>query len=326
MEYRRLGTSDIMISVIGLGTWAIGGWSWGGTDVEKSIEAIRAFIDNGGNFIDTAPVYGLGLAEEIVGKAIKGKREKVILATKCGLVWDTEKGSFFFQEEDKGVHRYLGKESIKKEVDKSLKRLNTDYIDLYQIHWLDRTTPVEDIVDALLEIKKAGKVREIGICNAGTLEIEEFIRHIKIQSDQEKFNMIDMEARFDNIPYCVKNNISFIAYSPLEKGLLSGKITMDRTFPKEDARSYESRFSPQVRGKILNLLSEFDKLKTKYNITTAQLTLAWTRMIPGVSCLLVGARNVEQVLENLGSSEVFLEQKDWNYIFDYIERKAESIL
>jgi len=325
MEYKALGSTDIMISTIGLGTWAMGGWAWGGTNEEMAIKTIQAFIDNGGNLIDTAPVYGLGLSEEIVGRAVKGRRDKVVLATKCGLVWDIEKGSFFFQESDKPVYRYLGRESIKKEIDKSLKRLNTDYIDLYQIHWLDRTTPVEEVIGTLLEIKKEGKIREIGICNVGKLEIEEFTKHIKLQSDQEKFSMLDMEARFDNIPYCANNNISFIAYSPLEKGLLSGKVTLDRVFPKDDDRSHESRFSPQVRGKILNLLAEFDKLNIKYNITTAQLILAWTRMIPGVSSLLVGARNVDQVLENIRSSEVFLDQNDWNYIFDYVERKAESI-
>ncbi|HEM55810.1 MAG TPA: aldo/keto reductase [Thermodesulfobium narugense] len=325
MEYRKLGTSNIMISTIGLGTWAIGGWSWGGTDVERAIETIKAFIDNGGNFIDTAPAYGLGLSEEIVGEAIKGKRDKVVLATKCGLVWDTEKGTFFFQENDKPVYRYLGKESIENELNQSLRRLNTDYIDLYQIHWLDRITPAEEVMGTLLKAKEEGKIREIGICNAGTLEIEEFMKYAKIQSDQEKFSMLDMEARFENIPYCVKNNISFIAYSPLEKGLLSGKVTLDRVFPKDDNRSFESRFSPQIRGKILNILAEFNRLKEKYNITTAQLILAWTRMMPGVSCLLVGARRAEQVIENLKSSDIFLEQSDWNYIFDYVERKAESI-
>jgi aryl-alcohol dehydrogenase-like predicted oxidoreductase len=325
MEYRALGSTNIMISTIGLGTWAMGGWSWGGTDEEMSIKTIHAFIDNGGNFIDTAPAYGLGLSEEIVGKAIKGRREKIVLATKCGIVWDIEKGTFFFQENDKPVYRYLGKESIKNEVDQSLRRLNSDYIDLYQIHWLDRITPAEEVIGTLLDIKKEGKIREIGICNVGKIELEEFTKHIKLQSDQEKFSMLDMEARFDNIPYCANKNISFIAYSPMEKGLLSGKVSLDRVFPKDDARSHESRFSPQVRGKILNLLAEFDKFKIKYNITAAQLILAWTRMIPGVSCLLVGARNVEQVLENIKSTEVFLDQNDWNYIFDYVERKTEGI-
>ncbi|MEC9468135.1 MAG: aldo/keto reductase, partial [Pseudomonadota bacterium] len=156
MLTREIGRSGIEASAIGLGTWAIGGWMWGGTDEAKSISAIQASIDEGISLIDTAPAYGQGLSEEIVGKAIAGRREKVVLATKCGLVWHTQKGNHFFDYDGKPVHRYLGKDAIVHEVEQSLKRLGTDHIDHYITHWQDPTTPIAETMEALETLKTQG--------------------------------------------------------------------------------------------------------------------------------------------------------------------------
>lgn len=153
MRYRSLGQSGIQASVVAFGAWAIGGWPWGGTDESNAIAAIHKALDLGMNLIDTAPAYGLGLSEEIVGKALQGRRDKAIIATKCGLVWHTDKGTYYFTEYDKPVYRYLGPESIRYEVEQSLKRLRTDYIDLLQTHWQDPTTPIEDTMGELLRLK-----------------------------------------------------------------------------------------------------------------------------------------------------------------------------
>lgn len=156
MKTRTLGTTQINTSVIGLGTWAMGGWMWGGTDEKQSIDAIRASIDNGVTLIDTAPAYGLGKSESLVSQAIKGRREDVVLATKCGLVWHTQQGNHFFEEEGQQVHRYLGQESIRFELEQSLRRLQTDYIDLYITHWQDETTSIEETMGTLMALKKKG--------------------------------------------------------------------------------------------------------------------------------------------------------------------------
>src|SRR5882724_5273624 len=191
MLYRPLGQSGIQASVIGLGTWAIGGWMWGGTDEAKAIRAIQVSLDAGITLIDTAPAYGLGLSETIVGKAVAGRRDKVVIATKCGLVWHVKRGDPFLDEKGKAIHRYLGSESIRYEVEQSLKRLNTDYIDLYQTHWQDVTTPIEETMKTLLDLKKQGKIRAIGVSNCAVEQLEAYRKIGPLDSAQEKYSMLD---------------------------------------------------------------------------------------------------------------------------------------
>mgnify|MGYP005812061173 CR=1 FL=1 len=175
MLTRPIGSSGIKASVVGLGTWAIGGWMWGGTEEKQSVEAIQHSIDEGISLIDTAPAYGQGLSETIVGKAIEGRRDKVVLATKCGLVWHTQKGNHFFDYDGKPVHRYLGKESIIHELEQSLTRLKTDYIDLYITHWQDPTTPVQETMEALETLKSQGKIRAIGASNVSADNLKAYL-------------------------------------------------------------------------------------------------------------------------------------------------------
>ncbi|MBM3712895.1 MAG: aldo/keto reductase, partial [Actinobacteria bacterium] len=178
MKFIKLGGADIEVSVVAFGAWAIGGLWWGGTDEKNSIEAIKASLENGINFIDTAPAYGKGLSEEYVAKAIKGRRDSVVIATKCGLRWDLNKGLYFFDyPSGEQVYRFLGKESIEYELDLSLKRLKTDYIDLYQIHWQDPTTPISETMEMLLRLKDKGKIRAIGVSNASFEQIKEYLKY-----------------------------------------------------------------------------------------------------------------------------------------------------
>ncbi|MBZ0257422.1 aldo/keto reductase, partial [bacterium] len=207
MKCRPFGQSGIEASVITLGTWAIGGAWWGGTDETDSIDAIRASIDNGVNFIDTAAVYGFGVSETLVGKAIEGRRDQVFIATKCGLRWDFDKGQHFFDLEGKAVHRYTGAESIRWEVEQSLKRLNIDCIDLYQTHWQDPTTPAEETMTALMGLKKEGKIRAIGVSNCDSNRMKQYANVGPLDSDQEKFSMLDPEINDDQVPYCMENNV-----------------------------------------------------------------------------------------------------------------------
>lgn len=317
MLYRKLGNSGIEASVIALGTWAIGGWMWGGNDEEESIKAIDASIDNGINLIDTAPVYGFGLSEEIVGKAIKNKRDKVVLATKCGLRWDLEKGEFHFYSDEKTVikdsskmkvYKYLHPDSIKEEIERSLKRLQTDYIDLYQTHWQDSTTPIEDTMAVLLKLKEEGKIRSIGVSNAN---IEQMKRYGNIDTDQEKYNMLQRKVEeLGNTDYCYENNIAFLAYSPLAQGVLTGKINSDRKYNEGDVRLNHPLYQKENLDKINKMLKEFTPIAEKHNATLGQLISAWTFNRRGVTHLLIGARNAEQAIENAGAGSIELKSED----------------
>jgi methylglyoxal reductase len=202
MMQREIGSSGLRASAIGLGTWAIGGWMWGGTDEQQSIAAIQASIDEGVSLIDTAPAYGQGRAEEIVGQAIKGRRDKVVLATKCGLVWHTTKGTHFFDYDGKPVHRYLGANSIVHEVEQSLKRLGTDHIDLYITHWQDRTTPISETMEALQKLKEQGKIRAIGASNVSPDELEAYLAAGGPDALQEEYSMIKREIETALLPAC----------------------------------------------------------------------------------------------------------------------------
>ena len=326
MRFRALGQSGIEASVVAIGTWAIGGWKWGGTDEQDSIDAIRAGLDAGLNFVDTAPAYGLGLSEEIVGRAIADRRDEVVLATKCGMVWDTDKGEYFIDEYDKSLHLYLGPESIREEVEASLRRLDTDYIDLYQTHWQDATTPIEDSMAELLKLKDEGKIRAIGVSNATVEHMEEYREVGPIDSDQEKYNMLDRDIEEGNLPYCRENNIAVLAYSPLAQGLLTGKMGPEREFAEGDLRRDDERFSVENRRRAAAMHEELKPIAKKYNFTLAQLTIAWTVEQPGLTHALVGARNPRQARENARAAEVELSENDVAEITRILEKHQDHIV
>ncbi|MBP2234449.1 aryl-alcohol dehydrogenase-like predicted oxidoreductase [Sinorhizobium kostiense] len=307
---REIGRSDVTASAVGLGTWAIGGWMWGGTDEAESVAAIQASLDAGVSLIDTAPAYGLGRSEEIVGKAIAGRRDKAVIATKCGLVWHTQEGNHFFDQDGKPVHRYLGRASIIHEVEQSLRRLGTDHIDLYITHWQDATTPIEETVAALEDLKRAGKIRAIGASNVNRSELEKYIKTGSLDAIQERYSMIDREIEADLLPLTVANGVSTLSYSSLALGLLSGTIGPDRVFSGDDQRKDNPRFSVANRQKARNFAEAIRPVAERHGASVAQTVIAWTLRQPGVTFALCGARNPSQALDNARAGTLRLSDED----------------
>jgi aryl-alcohol dehydrogenase-like predicted oxidoreductase len=317
MKLRKLGTSGISASVIGLGTFAIGGWFWGGTDEKKAIEAIHASLDMGVNLIDTAPIYGFGVAERIVGTAIKGRRDKVILATKCGLRWDTDKGEFNGYADEKSpsdtpakyeIHRYLGPDSIRYEIEESLRRLGTDYIDLYQTHWQEATTPIEVTREALLALQKEGKIRAIGVSNVTVLQLKQYGA---IASAQEKFSLLDRGIEKKGIvDACVSAGTAFLSYFTLEQGLLTGTMPPERSFPEGDTRRTNALFSPESISRVNEIVAELRPFAEKYKATLAQVVIALTALQRGITHVLVGARDAVQARENASAGSLEFSAED----------------
>ncbi len=307
---RVIGTSGIQATAVGLGTWAMGGWMWGGTDEALAIKAVQASLDEGTTLIDTAPAYGLGKSEELVGRAIKGRRDQVVLSTKCGLVWHTQEGNHFFDQAGKPVHRYLGKESIIHELEVSLKRLGTDYIDHYITHWQDPTTPVDETLAALEQLKQQGKIRSIGISNVSSEDLASYLAAGSVDAIQECYSMLDRDVEKSLLPICQTNNVSILSYSSLALGLLSGKIGPDRQFEGDDLRKDNPRFSTANRQKIATLFDEIRPIADENKLTLAQLVIAWTIQQPGITFALCGARNPEQAVENAKAGRAQLKPED----------------
>ena len=324
MQYRQLGNSDLEVPVVSFGAWAIGGWMWGGTDDREAIRALQTAIDAGMTCVDTAPVYGMGHSEIVVGKAINGRRDKVILATKCGLRWDCQEGEFFFDTRMNDgtpvkVYRNLKPESIRWECEQSLLRLGVDYIDLYQCHWPDKTTPLEDTMDILLRLQKEGKIRWIGVSNFTPEMMDICLKQGVIVSNQPKYNALVRDIESDILPYCREHNIGVLAYSSIAQGLLTGKVTVDRIFPETDTRSRNALFSRENRRRVLEMLKQVKPIAESHNATLAQVFIAWTVAQPGITTALVGARNSEQVLENMKAGELFLSQEEISAIRNLVE-------
>ncbi|OGB78185.1 MAG: aldo/keto reductase, partial [Burkholderiales bacterium RIFCSPLOWO2_12_FULL_67_210] len=298
MKTTTLGPSGISCSAIGLGTWAIGGWMWGGQDAAGATEAIHASLDAGVTLIDTAPAYGLGASERIVGAALKGRRHEAVIATKCGLVWHTQKGTHFFDEDGHPVYRHLGRESIFHEAEESLKRLQTDYIDLYITHWQDSTTPVEETMDALLTLKRQGKIRAIGVSNVDPETLAEYLRYGPVDAAQERYSLIDREIEQTLVPLCQRHNVAVLGYSSLALGLLAGPIDPAREFTGDDQRATNPRFSAASRARLKAFFEELEPVRQPLGCSFGQLMIAWTLARGSVSVALCGARVRPQAIEN----------------------------
>lgn len=314
MQYRKLGNSGIRVSAIGLGTWAVGGGSWwGDTDDLESIKTIQAAIDAGITLIDTAPAYGWGRSEEVVGKAIKDRRDKVILSTKCGIWWHDGQGAFFFEMDGRKANRSLRPGTIRQEIEMSLKRLGTDYIDIYHTHWPaiePDNTPIAETMKCLLQLKKEGKIRCIAASNVTVEQLEEYITAGGISVNQAKYSMLDRGLEKKELPYCINNNIGILAYSPLEQGLLTGKIGMEKQLDEKEYRNQIPWFKPQNREKVLHMLGKWNHFTSKYDCTISQLVVAWTACQEGITSVLCGARHPEQVMETALGGSIVLEEKD----------------
>jgi methylglyoxal reductase len=318
MQYRTLGKTNISASAVALGTWAIGGgpW-WGDSDDNQSIKAIQAAIAAGVTMIDTAPAYGWGHSEEVVGKALKGQRDKVILSTKCGLWWKDDRGTSFFEMGDKHVKRCLLPATIVEEVEISLRRLDTDYIDLYHTHWQSLEPdkyPIDDAMQCLMKLKEEGKIRAIGASNVDFEHIKQYQAAGILDAIQPRYSMLDREIEKEILPYCLANGISALAYSPLEQGLLTGKIGMNQTFPEGAYRNNIPWYLPANRQKVLNMLEGWTDLLSKYNCSLSQLVIAWTMAQEGITFVLCGARKEAHVRDNVGAADLELDAADLSRI------------
>lgn len=325
MRYRQLGSSDLQVPVISFGAWAIGGWLWGGSDDAAAIRAMLAAIDHGMNLIDTAPIYGMGHSETIVGRAIADRRDKVIIATKCGLRWDLAEGEKFFDTRDndgnpRAIYKNLRPESIRWECEQSLRRLGVDYIDLYQCHWPDATTPLADTMGALMDLRQEGKIRWIGVSNFTPAMMEECLRHGEIVSDQPEYSALVRKIEKDVLPFCREHNIGILAYSPIAQGLLTGKVTPDREFPEGDLRRTKPMFSRDNRLKVWNLLEKTRPIAERHNATLGQVFLAWLGAQPGMTTALAGARSEAQVIENAAAGDLILDDEEIRQIRGWVEQ------
>jgi len=253
----------------------------------------------------------MGYSEEIIGKAIKGKRDRVIIATKCGIQWHSNSGKFFFKyESGQKVYRYLDPESIRYEIEQSLSRLGIDHIDLYQTHWQDETTPIEDTMETLMDLKSEGKIRAIGASNAEMDDLKLYSGAGQLDVDQEKYSLIDRNIEKETLPWCRENNVTLLAYSPLVGGLLTGKISSDREFEGDDLRKDDPRFSIENRNKINSILkNDFKPIAEKYGLTLAQLSIAALVSQDNIVALC-GARDEKQAEENAGAGDQFIGEAD----------------
>jgi len=321
MKYRPLGKSGIEASVVGFGAWAIGGWMWGGTKKNDPAGAIRAAIDHGINLVDTAPMYGYGHSEELVGEALKGIRDKVVLATKCGMVWYKKEGDKFFDASETGeaegeadkkyeVYINLRPAMIRYEIEESLRRLKTDRIDLYQTHWQDSTTRTEDVMAELLLLKKEGKIRAIGCSNATIDQMKRYQSVGQLDTDQEQYSMLQRQHESDNLLFCRDHQVAFLAYSPMALGILSGKIGPDQVFGEGDVRRGNPWYQPENRPKVDALLGVIRSIAEGKGITIAQTVIAWTLAQPGCTHALVGARTPDQAIANAKAGEVQLSEEE----------------
>lgn len=320
MEYRKLGNTDLELSAITYGAFAIGGTMWGGNEQKDSIASVKASIDHGVTTLDTAPFYGFGLSEEMIGQAIKGyDRSKIQLLSKFGLVWDGSnngKGEFFFDAGEGGkqipVYKYASKANVIKEVEESLKRLQTDYIDLLQIHWPDQTTPIAETMEALELLLQQGKIRAAGVSNYSVDQVKEARQTLNIASNQVGYSMLNRGIEQDLVPYALDNNLGLIVYSPMERGLLTGKYFNDGKLKDNDHRNgYFQQFD---LAKVEAFLQAITPLAQDKGATLSQLVLRWTTLQPAISVVLAGSRNAEQAIANAQAMNINLTDADLQFI------------
>ncbi|MBD3581446.1 aldo/keto reductase [Flavobacterium selenitireducens] len=304
MKYRKLGQTDLHLSTIAFGAWAAGGWMWGGNESNDAIRAIEAAFDQGVNAIDTAPIYGQGASEQIVGEALMGiPRDQVHILTKFGMRWDLAKGDFAMKSQnnlgkDIDIYKFAGAESVIKECEDSLRRLRTDYIDLYQIHWPDSTTPIEETFKAVDQLMRDGKVRYAGVCNYNTAQMAEAEKYVALASNQVPYSMLRRDIEKEMIPYCIEHHKGILAYSPMDRGLLTGKMKPGQSFSEGDHRKDLWQFKDENIRRTNEFLQKIKPIADEKNLSIGQLVLLWTLEQPGITIALAGARNEQQAVQN----------------------------
>jgi len=288
-EFVAIPEAQLKISRVALGTWAMGGWMWGGTDQRESIATIHAALDQGINLIDTAPVYGFGVSEEIVGAALEGVRDQAVIATKTGLEW-----------RDGKIYRNATRARILREVDDSLRRLRTDYIDIYQVHWPDPLVPVEETAEAMRSLYEQGKIRAIGVSNFSVVEMERFRRVAPLHVLQPPYNLFERAIETEILPYCRANDIVTLGYGALCRGLLSGRMGPDTSFDGDDLRRVDPKFQAPRFAQYLDAVRQLDELaQRRFHRRVIHLAVRWM-LDQGISVALWGGRHPDQVEAALG--------------------------
>ncbi|MDZ8023390.1 MAG: aldo/keto reductase [Nostoc sp. DedQUE11] len=314
MQTKQLGNSELHITPIGFGAWAIGGgdWAfgWGAQDDEESIAAINRALDLGVNWIDTAAIYGLGHSEEVVAQALKGRSNRPYIFTKCSLIWD-EKGK---------IGNSLKADSIRREVEASLRRLDIETIDLYQIHWPNPDPEIEEGWTTLAKLKDEGKVRYIGVSNFNVQQLQRAQNIAPVTSLQPPYSLVKPNVGNEILPFCKENNIGVIVYSPMQSGLLTGKMTPERVanFPDDDWRKNNSEFQEPRLSRNLKLVEVLRHIGEKHGRSPGEVAIAWTLNNPAVTAAIVGGRNPQQVEGIIGAGDFRLNQQELDEIETFI--------
>ncbi|BBD66040.1 aldo/keto reductase [Nostoc commune NIES-4072] len=314
MQTKQLGNSELHITPIGFGAWAIGGgeWAfgWGAQDDQESIEAIARALDLGVNWIDTAAIYGLGHSEEVVAKALKGRSNRPYIFTKCSMIWD-EKGE---------ISRSLKADSVRREVEASLRRLDIETIDLYQIHWPNPESEIEEGWTTLSKLKDEGKVRYIGVSNFNVEQLKRIQKIAPVTSLQPPYSLVKPDVEKEILPFCQENNIGVIVYSPMQSGLLTGKMTPERVanLPDNDWRRNSSEFQEPRLSRNLKLVELLQHIGEQHDRSPGEVAIAWTLNNPAVTAAIVGARNPKQVEGIIAAGEFRLNQQELDQIAAFL--------
>ena len=308
MKYTDIAGLDIKISRLGLGCLQLGGHGWGKVSEPEMVKAVHSAIDSGITFFDSAPIYGLGHSEEMLGRILGPKRKTVVITTKAGLVWEKDETFQKFTDSSPA--------NIEREIDASLKRLKTDYIDVYQIHWPDPDTPIQDTLPAIEKLKKAGKIRAIGLCNFSLTQLKEALKCCRIASMQLPYNLIDRKIEQDLLPFCRENSVAVIAYSPIARGLLGGKYDMTTKFATDDhrARNEDEYFGNENLSRNLKSVDRIRLIARKLGKTPAQVALRWVMENPDITTAIFGAKTVAQLEENVEAMDFALSPEDMEFL------------
>ncbi len=314
MQTKQLGNSDLYITPIGFGAWAIGGggWAfgWGPQDDQESIEAINRALDLGVNWIDTAAIYGLGHSEEVVAKALKGRASRPYIFTKCSMIWD----------KNREIGRSLKMDSVRKEVEDSLHRLDIETIDLYQIHWPNPDPEIEEGWTTLSKLKDEGKVRYIGVSNFNVEQLKRAQAIAPVTSLQPPYSLVNRNAEKEILPFCKENNIGVIVYSPMQSGLLTGAMTAERIakMPDDDWRKQSSEFQEPRLSRNLRLVEVLRQIGQQHGRAPGEVAIAWTLNNPAVTAAIVGGRNGKQVEGIIGAGEFRLNEQAQGQISTFL--------
>lgn len=306
MQTKQLGNSDLQLTPLGIGAWAMGGggwqFGWGPQDDADSIEAIRAAVENGLNWIDTAAVYGLGHSEEVVARAVEGLSPRPYIFTKCARVWD----------ENRQIGKSLKRDSVRRECEASLRRLKVDTIDLYQMHWPEPDEDIEEGWETMAQLQQEGKVRWIGLSNFNAAQLERARRIAPITSLQPPYSIVQPEVETEVLPFCLQHGVGVIAYAPMKSGLLTGKMTRERlaALPEDDFRRRNPFFQDPMLGRALTVVETLRSIGDRHGRTPGEVAIAWTLRHPALTGAIVGLRNAGQLEGVIGAATFRLSEAE----------------